>query len=89
MNVIWKFPLIVTDRQRIAVPRGARPLSVQSQGDRLTIWVLLDPNEPTTLVLDIFIVGTGNPMPDGEGNLQFLGTVQQFSGALVWHVFFE
>jgi hypothetical protein len=33
----------------------------------------------------IAIVGTGNVMPDGE--LVFVGTVQQHGGDLVWHVF--
>lgn len=84
--VIWKFELMLTDNQRIAPKRGAKALTAQYQGDKLVLWMLLDPTEPDEL-RRVRIVGTGNPC-DVEG-FRYVATAQEPNRPLVWHVFVE
>ena len=81
---IWKFPLEATDEQTIYVPRGAKILSVRTQGETPCLWALVDPDaekEPTA----VRIYGTGHDVPDDPG--EFVGTVFLHGGSLVFHVF--
>lgn len=86
---IFKYPLMVVDQQTIMMPRGADILCVQMQGEVPTLWAVVDPDwnghPAPEEARTINIYGTGNPMRDPMG--LYIGTVQQFSGALVWHVF--
>ncbi|KKK90993.1 hypothetical protein LCGC14_2717450 [marine sediment metagenome] len=84
---IWKVPLEITDEQKIALPKGARILSVQAQADVLCLWALIDP-DATPRDFTIRIFGTGHPADDAVG-LEFIGTTQMLDSALVWHVFKE
>ena len=84
MTRIWKWPLEITDRQAVTLPRNARILTAQMQGDVLCIWTECDPTgggEARTFS----VYGTGNPMPESPG--LYIGTVQTHGGALVWHVY--
>jgi hypothetical protein len=83
---IYKWPLQVTDRQTVPLPRGAVILTVQAQRDELVLWAAVDSTAPTDAAI-VNIVGTGNPMPSVVGD--YVATVQQHGGALVWHVFIE
>jgi hypothetical protein len=90
MKTIWKFPLKITDRQTVAMPIGARVLSVQFQvqfqGDHsLCLWAVVNPDNPME-PRTIQIHGTGHACPEADV-LTFIGTVQQHGGQLVWHVF--
>ena len=86
---IWKWELEITDLQTIAVPRDPSFLSVQFQSGTLCLWALVDPDEPKRKYA-IRIIGTGNPISDPPLSAnRFIGTVQQFNGELVWHVFWE
>jgi hypothetical protein len=85
MKTIWKFPLAVTGAQAIAMPAGARILTVQPQGDHVCLWALVESNAPT-LKRHIAIVGTGNPAPEW-GDLKYIATFQLQGGALVFHAF--
>ena len=84
MKAIWKYP-IVTDSQRLAMPRGAEFLTVQRQGDLVCLWAIVDDSRLLEKrVIEVF--GTGNPMPSDMGiERKYIGTFQQ--GPLVWHVF--
>lgn len=82
--IIYKFPLMITDRQEILLPRNSKVLSVQEQYGDMTIWVLVDPSD-IKVRKAINIVGTGNPILNDPG--EFIGTVQTNGGSLVWHVF--
>lgn len=87
MRTIHKYPLDIIDRQTIAVPVGAKPLAVQLQQDQLCLWCEIDTdNKPGGMA--IYIFGTGNQMPRWRAHA-YIGTVQQFDGALVWHVYTE
>lgn len=83
-ETIWKFPLPVTNRVVVEMPKGATILCVQSQGDGPCIWARVTPAAPKELrTFNIF--GTGHPLPNNPG--RYLATVQTHGGGLVWHVF--
>lgn len=81
---IWKYQIEITDTQTIDMPKGAQVLAVQVQHGVPCVWALVDP-EATAQPLDIHVLGTGHPVPDGIG--RHLGTFQVSDGALVFHVF--
>lgn len=80
---IFKYPLEVTDHQSVQMVCGADILSVgvDSHG-RLCAWAMVNPGQ-TKHARDIWIIGTGNPMP--EVPLRFLGSVTM--APFVWHIF--
>lgn len=85
-QTIWKYPLELTDEQKISMPSRSTFLCTQMQGDTVTLWAQADPNSQT-ISRKIFIVGTGNPVP-ASADL-YIGTVQlrgQYEG-LVFHVY--
>jgi hypothetical protein len=87
MDAIWKYPLEITDRQTVQVPKGARPLSVGLDGDgQLCVWIRVKPNHERGPQEDVAfnIFGTGDPIIGHPG--RFLGTVTAPNG-LVWHIF--
>jgi len=90
--VIWKFPLAVTDVQKIDMPAGAQVLAVQVQYGKICVWAVVDPH--AAIVQRTFhVIETGNPIPDGSWADWYLGTIQMpgpgpgGSMGLVWHVF--
>lgn len=79
---IYKYVLNIVSWQSVAMPIGARVLSVGNQNGHLCLWAMVDPSkeiEPR----GFSIIGTGNRIVVDPG--PFVGTVQidQF----VWHVF--
>lgn len=86
MKTIFKYPIEVTDRQIVRMPRGAQILSVQYQGKQLCIWAQVDDQEPLVDRV-VLVCGTGHPMPEAPVGvfLHHIGTVQD--GPYVWHVF--
>lgn len=83
---IWKYQLIVGDRQAIALPKGAKLLSIQIQYGIPCLWALVEPKAPKEL-RKILTRGTGQEFD--SANLVFLGTYQLSGGSLVFHVFEE
>lgn len=82
---IWKYPLRTTDRQQVEMPAGASILHVGVQDNVICLWALVDPVQEEFPVM-IWIVGTGNPVPDEVLlHSNHLGTVQQ--GPFMWHCF--
>lgn len=82
MKTIWKYTLLVTDRQTITLPEGAIFLDVQLQNGEPQIWALVDPK----VLQDervIIIHGTGHPINNDVGN--YIATFQQ--PPFIWHVF--
>lgn len=84
MKTIWKFPLRITDEQWVSMPRGARVLSVQMQGDQACVWAIVE-SAATQEMRRLVILGTGNPIGDSGETLTFIGTFQQ--PPFVWHLF--
>ena len=86
MLKVFKYPLAITDRQKIHLPRGARILSFQSPRGQPFIWALVDPEATAWISRRFRLVGTGHPIED-TGGLSYIGTVVMWEGALVWHLF--
>jgi hypothetical protein len=85
---IFRYRLDVSDRPVVAMPTGAEVLSVgppRDGADQLDLWAIVDPFITTDEARSFRVVGTGNLMPDDCG--RFIGTVPQFEGLLIWHVF--
>lgn len=84
MKTVYKYPLLLEDRQLLSLPFGAKPLTVQLQNDALCLWALVDTDTDAESVPYYFAVcGTGHPVPAGDWD--YLTTVQQ--GPFVWHIF--
>lgn len=83
MKNIYKYLLKITDRQAIGMTVGAEILSVQMQGNRMTMWALVDSDSLKEEVRIFDLYGTGEAMPDNPG--EYIATVQDQS--LVWHIF--
>lgn len=81
---IWKFDLNIADCQQVVMPIGAKILTVQEQHGSLVLWAIVDPTAED-IAREIVMYGTGHAVPDNPG--QYIGTVQQADGALVWHFF--
>lgn len=92
MRVI-RHQIAITDYQEVTLPASGKPLSValsrvpDLQNHAIDLWSL-DYQMLAAKTLSIYVVGTGNPIPEGVGIDSFIGTVVTPSG-LVWHVFGE
>jgi len=84
-QAVWKFPLKITDRQTVPMPVGAKILCAQIQQGELCLWAEVD-TRCGNLAREIWIFGTGHPIRNAF-SLRYIGTVQQFDGGLVWHVY--
>jgi len=82
---IWKYTLSVVGKQDISMPKGARVLAVQPQGDQICMWALVKVDSPKKMYT-FYMYGTGHEhFSDGDEFREYIGTVQMES--LVWHVF--
>jgi hypothetical protein len=87
MKKIWKFTLDLQDDQEVEMPSGAELLTVQMQADTICLWAIVDPHTTKRDRRTFYIVGTGHDMPPKVSAANYVGTVQQAGGALIWHVF--
>ena len=93
MKTIWKFPLEVTDLQKISVPKDSTILTVQAQREVPCLWVLVDAEKESEerfirIVKEersIRIAGTGHPIL--EKLSRYIGTFQLREGSFIGHVF--
>lgn len=70
--------------QPLKMPRGAKVLTVQTQGGEPQLWATVDRDAPS--VNRTFVTyGTGHEM--SEDLLDYIGTYQLYDGTLVFHVF--
>lgn len=84
---IWKYQLETTDWNEIEMPIGAEILTVQTQGENVCLWALVNPNEDKEKRV-IEIIGTGNPVEcDSKFTRKYINTYQLLEGRLVFHVF--
>lgn len=85
-TAIYKYPVPLRDEVDLALPHGARVLSVLNQREELVLYAAVDvePNadsEPLHLV----VRGTGHAFQGNEG--EFIGSVSFADGDLIFHVF--
>lgn len=87
MKRIYKYACPIDDVVTVDMPAAAQILSVQAQNKKTYVWALVDTLQP--LVARRFQwIGTGNPA-DQIASSTFVGTVQELSGALVFHLFVD
>lgn len=82
---IWKFPIQIVNTQSVIMPYGSKILCVQTQGEQACLWAQVKVADTMSdRTIDIF--GTGHDIAD-LFTRTYIGTIQQFGGRLVWHVF--
>lgn len=97
MHKVYKYPITQDNiiHENITLPRNAIILSVICQNNLPVLYCLVDPEEEWTEDHTIIVAGTGWEI-DKEtvnkitrNNLKFLGTIQQYEGQLIWHIWIE
>ena len=91
MKAILKYQLDTADIQHITMPYGAEILTVQSHRGNICLWALVDWEAIPESLRTFRIYGTGHPLSSDSTYLvqNYIGTVQELNGSLVWHVFEE
>lgn len=87
MLTIWKYEVPAADYFELSLPPNAKPLTVQVQRGNPQMWVLLDQDETIYVDRKFYVAGTGLPISEPMGILQYVGTFQLRGGLLVFHVF--
>lgn len=87
---IFRYELDITDHQVLQLPMSYEILSVAvsrtAPNTKIDMWALV-PEVAPRVDADIWIFGTGHPMPPIHRDVfKFLGTVVA-PNSLVWHVF--
>lgn len=82
MRTVHKYPLAITDAQVFLVQVNAIPLHVDNQNGQLTLWMEIETTE-SMLSRTVYVVGTGNEVPNMATNYVGSAIVSQF----VWHVY--
>jgi len=84
MKTIWKYELDSPDCT-LHMNTGSKVLTVQMQGNKVNLWAIVDSHDGVIKSRRFLIIGTGQEMPSIE--CEYLATVQQANGLLVWHIF--
>ena len=86
MHKIYKYEVAIVEDFHVALPEGARILSVQVQNGKPFFWALVD-QDARLRVAEFVIIGTGWPIADDKIEQRtFIGTFQM-PGGFVWHLF--
>lgn len=85
MTKIFKYPLSVTDEQKVTGP-ALIPLSAGMQRGELQLWATVDEDEPD-VTHTIVIQETGNEWSHNLEDLKLIGRVEQFPDNFIWHIF--
>lgn len=90
-NIVYKYPLEVTDKQQINLPKGAEILTIQTQAGAPQMWVHVNSeNADQAHELRSFeTYGTGHPMKylQMDKERRYIGTYQIENGQFIFHVF--
>lgn len=86
-GVVWKFALPSRGHERLMMPADAQLLSVQAQGDTVTLWALVDPDAQRHIGREFYVAMTGEALRFVNCDGTFVGTVQLHGGRYVAHVF--
>ena len=88
MKTIYKYSLSIVEEQTLTVPASFVPLHVGlDPQDHPCLWGAVDTASPKQTI-KVFIVGTGNPLPEGvnlDSSTYHVGSFVQ--GPFMWHVF--
>jgi hypothetical protein len=90
IKAVWKFPLSMTTVQDVAVPVGAKFLSVHVQGENETpmLWALVEPKQRIRTKRRILIFTTGQEITETIP-LGYIGSFFTEHAGFVGHVFEE
>jgi hypothetical protein len=83
MRKVFKYPLTISSKFELQLPKGATILSAQIQSESPVMWAEVDP-EATKTARTLYIVGTGHDVPVGA---RFVSTFQEMGGQLIWHLY--
>lgn len=83
-RTIYKYQLDIGYNRIGVAGRNFKPLSVQLQHGRITLWGELEPSDLCSRVV-IQVFGTGWEIPDW---FSYIGTVQLNDGT-VWHAYMQ
>ena len=88
MKVVHKFPVPLRGAMSsVGMPKEAKLLHFDAQGDELFVWALVDPDELMEY-RTFFIAGTGHTLPEQNIHIhEHVGSCMMRNGALVWHLF--
>lgn len=84
MKTIYKYPIEITDYQTIKIPINAKIIHTGLDPHGIPcLWAMVDLTNNQTQTITIYVVGTGNPIPNNVR--QHIGSFNQ--GLFVWHIF--
>ena len=83
-RTIYKYPLRLTEKQKVLLPLHSRLISVESINEQLYLYTMIDPEQTRTCNVEILIYGTGHVF-DSLLSFNHLDTVVEHG--FVWHVF--
>ena len=86
MKQIFKYPIPISNKFLIELPKGATIIAAQVQHERLCLWAVVDIEENEKVLRTIRVIGTGNPFPDADSCVH-ISTFQMDGGHLVFHLF--
>jgi hypothetical protein len=88
MRTVYKYELEVRDGiQFVTVPRGAKFLHLDHQGNplRISLWFEVDTDEFLVHDREFQVFGTGHSLP--QIGWDYRGTTIHLTVGLVWHVY--
>lgn len=86
MLTVFKYPVPPGDNFTLALPEGARLLTVAPQSGEPQLWALVNTDNPPE-DRQFRLAGTGHPIDEAEDTLHYVGTFHMMRGALVFHLF--
>lgn len=87
MKTIWHYSLVSRPGcQAVSIPAGGKVLCAANREGRPTIYVEVE-SDARRQLRTFWTLGTGNPMPDTDVPLTYIGTVQQ--PPYWWHIYEE
>ena len=89
MKTIWKFRVPTEEADGVlfferSMPFEAKIMTFQLQREKAYIWAAVD-TKANDIIRKFAIIGTGQKIPDISAN--YIGTIQENDGKLVWHLF--
>jgi hypothetical protein len=83
---IYKYPIPMTSKFSLSLPKDSKILTFQAQNNISCIWFSFPANTNEEIFRKFEIYGTGDDIISPY-NLEYIGTVQLADGKLVWHLF--
>lgn len=87
MKSVYKYTLDIKESNVIELPLFSEVLSVESQGENIVVYGLVNTEQKETISYDFRTYGTGHIIEFDLKEYKFLGTVKMYNGGLMFHVF--